>query len=120
MSFPPIQDLLPHRPPMLLLDAVVGFDEESAQCSVTIHESSTFFDDGGVPAWVALEYCAQCVAAFAGLKAHHSGGEPRIGLLVAARELGRIRLIALERSSRAAVAASALPSHWRWPKRGTR
>lgn len=88
MSFPAIHELLPHRPPMLLLDAVVAFDDESVECTVEIRESSTFFEPGaGVPAWVALEYCAQAIAAFAGLKARSAGGEPRIGLLVAAREL---------------------------------
>lgn len=87
MSFPPIEQLLPHRPPMLLIDEVVAFDGESVECAVEIRESSTFFEPGGVPAWVALEYCAQTVAAYAGLKAHRTGGQPRIGLLVAAREL---------------------------------
>lgn len=87
MSFPAIQELLPHRPPMLLLDAVVAFDDESVECEVEVRESSTFFEPGGVPAWVALEYCAQAIAAYAGLKAHTAGGQPRIGLLVAAREL---------------------------------
>jgi predicted hotdog family 3-hydroxylacyl-ACP dehydratase len=86
MTFPPIADLLPHRPPMLLLDAVVAHDEESVQCTVSIRESSTFYEPGGVPAWVALEYCAQAIAAFAGLKARSEGGQPRMGLLVAARE----------------------------------
>jgi predicted hotdog family 3-hydroxylacyl-ACP dehydratase len=72
---------------MLLLDAVVAFDAESVECSVEIGESSTFFEPpAGVPAWVALEYCAQAIAAFAGLKARGQGGRPRMGLLVAARE----------------------------------
>lgn len=87
MTFPALTELLPHRPPMLLLDRVVAFDEESAACEVEIRESSTFFEPGGVPAWVALEYCAQTIAAYAGLKTRASGGEPKIGLLVAAREL---------------------------------
>ena len=87
MSFPPIAELLPHKPPMLLLDAVTGFEEDAAECSVTIRDSSTFFERGGVPAWVAMEYCAQCIAAFAGLRARQNGGEPRMGLLVAARDL---------------------------------
>ena len=87
MTFPALAELIPHRPPMLLLERVVAFDEESAQCAVEIRESSTFFEPGGVPAWVALEYCAQTIAAYAGLKARGSGGAPKIGLLVAAREL---------------------------------
>ena len=72
---------------MLLLDAIVAFDDESAECAVTIREGSMFFENGSVPAWAALEYCAQCIAAYAGLRARNSGGEPRMGLLVAAREL---------------------------------
>jgi predicted hotdog family 3-hydroxylacyl-ACP dehydratase len=87
MTFPPIAELLPHRPPMLLLDAVVAFGDESVECTVEIRESSTFFEPpAGVPAWVALEYCAQAIAAFAGLKARSQGGKPRLGLLVAARD----------------------------------
>lgn len=87
MTFPALSELLPHRPPMLLLDRIVAFDDESAACEVEIRESSTFFVAGCVPAWVALEYCAQTIAAYAGLKAHAGGGQPKIGLLVAAREL---------------------------------
>jgi predicted hotdog family 3-hydroxylacyl-ACP dehydratase len=87
VTFPPIAELLPHKPPMLLLDAVTCFEEDAAECTVAIRESSTFFEREGVPAWVAMEYCAQCIAAFAGLRARQSGGEPRMGLLVAAREL---------------------------------
>jgi len=87
MSWPAIEELLPHRGPMLLLDAVVGEGDESVECTVTIRENSTFYEDGGVPAWVALEYCAQCIAAFAGLKARGRGDGPRMGLLVAAREM---------------------------------
>lgn len=87
MSFPPIAELLPHKPPMLLLDALTLFEEDAAECTVTIRESSTFFEQGGVPAWVAMEYCAQCIAAYAGLRARQRGGQPRMGLLVAARDL---------------------------------
>ncbi len=85
-SLPSLIELLPHRPPMLLLDELLDHDAKSATCSVTIRESSTFAEPLGVPAWVALEYCAQCVAAYAGLKARAKGGEPRTGLLVAARD----------------------------------
>jgi predicted hotdog family 3-hydroxylacyl-ACP dehydratase len=72
---------------MLLLDEVVAFDGTTATCAVTVRSDSLFATDGRVPAWVALEYCAQCVAAFAGLRAHAAGGTPKLGLLVAARDL---------------------------------
>lgn len=87
MKPPSLAELVPHRPPMLLLDELVAYDDASATCAVTIRTDSMFAENGRVPAWVALEYCAQCVAAFAGLRAHERGEPPRLGLLVSAREL---------------------------------
>jgi predicted hotdog family 3-hydroxylacyl-ACP dehydratase len=88
MSFPPLIELVPHRPPMLLLDEVLAFDGEHARCSVRLRPDSPFARSGRVPSWVALEYCAQCVAAFAGLRGRAEGDRPpRIGFLIAAREL---------------------------------
>jgi predicted hotdog family 3-hydroxylacyl-ACP dehydratase len=87
MTWPSLTELVPHRPPMLLLDEVVSFDGSTATCALTVRAGSMFAENGRVPSWVALEYCAQCVAAFAGLRAHAAGGAPRLGLLVAAREL---------------------------------
>ena len=87
MTLPGLEALLPHRAPMLLLDEVVRFDSESVTCRVTIRSDSMFAVDGQVPAWAALEYCAQSVAAFVGLRSHASGEAPRLGMLIAAREL---------------------------------
>ena len=87
MSWPSLHELLPHRPPMLLLDEVVAFDGETVTCAVVIRPDALFVEHGRVPAWVALEYCAQCVAAFAGLRARAHGAAPALGLLVAARDL---------------------------------
>jgi predicted hotdog family 3-hydroxylacyl-ACP dehydratase len=87
MSWPSLHELVPHRPPMLLLDEVLAFDGATATCAVTVRADSMFAENGRVPSWVALEYCAQCVAAFAGLRAGKEGGRPRLGLLVAARDL---------------------------------
>lgn len=87
MKGPDLQALMPHRPPMLLLDELVSFDDESALCAVTVRPDSIFAEGGRVPAWLALEYCAQCVAVFAGLRARATGEPPRLGLLVAARDL---------------------------------
>jgi predicted hotdog family 3-hydroxylacyl-ACP dehydratase len=87
MSVPRLADLVPHRAPMLLLDELIASDDTSATCAVTISGTSMFIEAGRVPAWVALEYCAQCVAVFAGLQAHKRGDPPRLGLLVSAREM---------------------------------
>jgi predicted hotdog family 3-hydroxylacyl-ACP dehydratase len=87
-EFPPIGELIPHGPPMLLLDRIVAFTpEESVTCEVRIREDATFVEDGGVPAVVGIEYMAQSVAAFAGLTARADGKGVRIGLLLGCREL---------------------------------
>ena len=87
MNAPRLADLVPHRAPMLLLDELIDSDDTGATCAVTSRANSMFAEGGSVPAWVALEYCAQCVAVFAGLQAQKRGEPPRLGLLVSAREI---------------------------------
>ncbi|MEN8162261.1 MAG: hypothetical protein ABFS41_19475, partial [Myxococcota bacterium] len=43
--------------------------------------------DGGVPAWVGIEYMAQCAAAHGGLLGHARGEAPRPALFVGSRRL---------------------------------
>ena len=83
--YPPLEDLLPHRAPMILLDRVEDDAEESITCAVTLSDESTFVENGSVPAVVATEYMAQCVATFAGLKAFRQGGDVRVGYVIGAR-----------------------------------
>ncbi len=87
MTFPPLVDLLPHRPPMILLDRVIGEQDQGVTCEVTIAESSLFVRDGVVPAVVFVEYMAQAIAAYAGLKAGRNSETVRVGLLLGAREI---------------------------------
>ena len=86
-GYPPIEAILPHRPPMILLDRV---EDESAGylcCSVTPRGDSPFVDHGVVPAVVAAEYMAQCVAAYSGLEAVRRGDPVRIGYLLGTRSM---------------------------------
>lgn len=94
---PPLEELVPHRAPMLLLDRVLSHDAENVVCQVTIRADSAFLEsivdranlppEVMVPAVVGIEYMAQCVASFAGLAARATGGTPRIGFLIGCREL---------------------------------
>jgi len=86
MIHPPIEKLVPHTPPMRLLDQVVDRSESSITCSLVIRSDSTFVRQGRVRSAVALEYMAQCVAAFAGYAQYHAGKPPKIGYLVSIRE----------------------------------
>jgi predicted hotdog family 3-hydroxylacyl-ACP dehydratase len=74
----PLFDLLPHRPPMLLLE---GVDAEGAY--LTVDPAAWYADgDGAMPGWFGLEVMAQAVAAFQGARWE---GPPRAGYLVGTR-----------------------------------
>ena len=87
----PLDELLPHRPPMVLIDAVESFDAEAKRlvARVTIGENQLFFDGMGVPNWVAIEYMAQACAALAGCWDRHVAPDrpARPGLLLGTRKL---------------------------------
>lgn len=87
MEFPAITELLPHRPPMVLLDEVLTFDDPTATCRVTLNEASMFMEQGVLRAVVALEYMAQCVGVCTSLRALTRGEPVSAGYLIGAREL---------------------------------
>jgi predicted hotdog family 3-hydroxylacyl-ACP dehydratase len=80
-----IEELLIHRPPMLLLDKVIGYNEVEVVASVIIDESSLLLTQEGVPGHVALEYMAQACGAYAGAMALDAGAPVKIGLLLGTR-----------------------------------
>lgn len=88
-----LEDLLPHRPPMVLIDEVESFDAASKRLTVrvTITPEQVFYFKGqeGVPNWVAIEYMAQASAALAGCwDKHVAPDQPaRPGLLLGTRKL---------------------------------
>jgi len=90
-TFPPIADVVPHRPPMLLLDRVLSYDGERVVCELTLQPNSPFAqpgENGGeVPAIVGLEYMAQAIATGAGLSARDKGQPARVGFLLGCRNL---------------------------------
>jgi predicted hotdog family 3-hydroxylacyl-ACP dehydratase len=85
MPMPPLAALLPHRPPMILLDAVLACDAASLVATVTIRPISLFLEAEGVPGHVGLEYMAQACGAFAGMEALRQGEAVRIGFLLGTR-----------------------------------
>lgn len=84
----PVAELLPHRAPMILLDAILEHTADRTVCVVTIGDDALFREPGGlVPAWVGLEHMAQCVAAHAGLRARAAGDPPPVGFLIGSRRV---------------------------------
>lgn len=79
-------ELLPHRPPMLLIDRLVESEPGRTVCEVDIGPDASFFVPGrGVPAWIGIEYMAQAVAAMAGLDAEAAAKAVPIGYLLGTR-----------------------------------
>lgn len=82
-----LEDLLPHRHPMLLLDAIVQVSETSAQARVLVTRDSAFFSAalGGVPAWVGMEYMAQAIGLWIGYRHRQAGMPIKPGFLLGTR-----------------------------------
>jgi predicted hotdog family 3-hydroxylacyl-ACP dehydratase len=75
-----------HRPPMLLLDRLVDIGPEFTCCEWQVTKQSEFLDTGsGVPAYVGIEFMAQCVAVHAGARARVRGLAPPLGFLLGTR-----------------------------------
>ena len=81
----PVAKLVPHAPPMLLIDRVVSVSDESFEAEVTIRHDSLFCDGTKVNAWVGIEYMAQAVAAYAGAEAVAAGRPIKTGFLLGTR-----------------------------------
>ena len=87
LSFPcPVDDLLPHAPPMVLLDSVLSCDQGRVVTSVTISPARPFYSsDEGVPSYVGLEYMAQTCGVYAGIEAIKHNQRVRLGFLLGTR-----------------------------------
>ncbi|MBE0531777.1 MAG: 3-hydroxylacyl-ACP dehydratase [Rhodospirillales bacterium] len=81
----PVEHLLPHAPPMVLLDEVIGYDTDSILAVATIGTGHPFLAGDGVPAHVGIELMAQACGAFAGAEALAAGEAVRVGFLLGTR-----------------------------------
>ncbi len=81
----PIHELLPHEPPMVLLDRILSYEESKLVTEITIRPGIPFYDEDGVPGWIGIEYMAQSVAAHAGVQARLRDAPPSVGFLLGTR-----------------------------------
>ena len=80
---------MPQQGAMILLDSVIVHDPvEGTRCAIDL-EKQTWLKakDSSIPAWVALEYMAQCIAAHEGYRAWRDGRKLDLGLFVGARRV---------------------------------
>lgn len=85
---PDVAQLVPQRGPMRLLSGIVSHSAAETVCAIDLERSALFAEaDGSIPAFVALEYMAQCAAAHAGFASRASGQPARAGFLLGTRRL---------------------------------
>lgn len=82
-----IAELVPHKPPMLLLDRWLDVGEDWMETETVIREDAIFLNQNHeVPAWLGIEYMAQTIAAYGGWLARSKGEAVKIGFLVGTRQ----------------------------------
>ena len=85
-TMPPIEELIPHRGTMLLLDRVVEFEGEIAVAEYTPRRQAWYADESGnMPPWIGIELMAQTVAAHVALTKKKQGRSPKMGALLGTR-----------------------------------
>ena len=85
--YPAMDQLLPHRAPMILIDQLIDTNGQETVCEVTIAAHAPFAGPAGVPAFVGIEYMAQSVAAHGGYQSYQAGEPITVGLLLGTRRL---------------------------------
>ena len=74
--------LLPQRPPILMLDSFEYIDDRTCRGTVELTKGMVFADEDGTAAQEAvLEHIAQCAAAFMGYRRRMKGEEVVLGFI---------------------------------------
>lgn len=81
-----ILNLIPHRPPMLLINRVLELGESHSIAEVDVNAGAAFFvKEKGVPAWIGIEYMGQTAALIAGYQQQRGLTGPHLGFLLGTR-----------------------------------
>lgn len=79
----PIDEVLPHRGTMRLVEEIVAFDDEWVRVATRVSPQAWYADgDGAMSAWIGIELMAQAIAVHVGLLARRTGGCARPGVLL--------------------------------------
>jgi predicted hotdog family 3-hydroxylacyl-ACP dehydratase len=82
----PAAEFVMHRDSMLLLDTLVDCSGDTTLCEWTVGDDHAFIEgERGVPAYVGIEFMAQCVAVHGGVRARVDGKGPPLGYLLGTR-----------------------------------
>ncbi|MGZ4993493.1 MAG: ApeP family dehydratase [Methylobacter sp.] len=80
-----VADLIPHTGDMVLLDRIVDHDDQGLTAELVVRGDGLLGDEQTVPAWAGIEYMAQAIAAYAGVKARQANERIRLGFLLGTR-----------------------------------
>jgi predicted hotdog family 3-hydroxylacyl-ACP dehydratase len=80
-----VERLLPHRGGMLWIDRVLVCEDEDVVVEAVVRDDHPFLEGDALPAWVGIEYMAQCIAAWAGGRALRRGESVKPGFLLGTR-----------------------------------
>ena len=80
-----VSELLPHEPPLILLNRVDSYSDASLLAEVDITDRSLFLTAEGVPSYIGIEYMAQACAAYVGVIAQEAHEPVKIGFLLGTR-----------------------------------
>lgn len=81
----PPEALLPHAPPLLLLDRTLSCDDRHACAGLTIRPDLPGFGPAGIPSHWGLEYMAQTCGLWAGARFKSQGERVGVGYLLGTR-----------------------------------
>jgi predicted hotdog family 3-hydroxylacyl-ACP dehydratase len=82
-----ILELIPQRPPMRMIDALVAADEKSARGKLYVTESNLFIENGVLAEPGLIEFIAQTAAAYTGFKNKTTSREVSEGYIGAIKNL---------------------------------
>lgn len=86
-AWPPIAELVPHAPPMILIDRMLDWEPGFARCELTVRDEAPFVSGGRIHSVVGIETMAQTVAACLGYEAYTGGEGVRVGVIIGCRRM---------------------------------
>lgn len=87
-----LKDLLPQKPPFIMIDRLVSSDDTYSVAELEIREDNVFFDNGCLLASGLVENIAQTCAAGIGFKNISKGGSVKLGVIGAVSNFNVTRL----------------------------
>lgn len=90
-----ILDLIPQRPPMVMVDHFVGMDDEGSYTTFEVKEPNFFVEQGRMTECGLIEHMAQSAAARVGYLARMRGEEVQLGFIGSVNNLQVVSLPAV-------------------------